>query len=200
MKVKSIAECSKWSILQYFWPALSNNWSWKPFFGLFVSGRFTQVLRIAIFWLKKWITCLEISFKNQVRIQRGGDRGSGPPPGKSQVIWVSIGNKQLDPPPLPWKKLDPPGKCWTPSGTLKNDRFLWNWPFDFCRISWGLKKKKKKKEKWQKFLSVSVHNCQLQKDNQWTVYRKKLRIRVWKVFETVCKQLRKEPFGCMFVC
>ena len=35
----------------------------------------------------------------------GGDRGSGPPPGKSQVIWVSIGNKQLD----------PPGKSWTPS-------------------------------------------------------------------------------------
>ena len=30
----------------------------------------------------------------------GGDRGSGPPPGKSQVKWVSIGNKQLDPPPL----------------------------------------------------------------------------------------------------
>ena len=31
-----------------------------------------------------------------------GDRGSGPPPppGKSQVIWVSIGNKQLDPTPL----------------------------------------------------------------------------------------------------
>ena len=27
MKVKSIAECSPWSILQYFWPALSNNWS-----------------------------------------------------------------------------------------------------------------------------------------------------------------------------
>ena len=27
------------------------------------------------------------------------------PPGKSQVIWVSIWNKQLDP---------PPGKSWTP--------------------------------------------------------------------------------------
>ena len=40
----------------------------------------------------------------QVRIQRG-DRASGPPPGKSQIIWVSIGNKQLDPPP-------PPGKCY----------------------------------------------------------------------------------------
>ena len=34
MKVKSIAECSSWSILQYFWPALSDNQSWKPNFGL----------------------------------------------------------------------------------------------------------------------------------------------------------------------
>ena len=34
MKVKSIAECSKGSILQYFWPALSDSWSWKPIFGL----------------------------------------------------------------------------------------------------------------------------------------------------------------------
>ena len=30
MKVESIAE---WSILQYFWPALRDNWSWKPIFG-----------------------------------------------------------------------------------------------------------------------------------------------------------------------
>ena len=44
----------------------------------------------------------------------GGDRGS---------IGVSIGNKQLDP---PLEKVGPPGKCWTPSGTLKNDRFLRN--------------------------------------------------------------------------
>ena len=77
--------------------------------------------------------------RSQVRIQRGG-QGVRTPPGKSQVIWVSIGSKQLDPPP--WKKLDPPPlwKYWTPSGTLKSDRFLWNWPFDFCKISWGLKK------------------------------------------------------------
>ena len=27
MKVESIAECSNWSILQYFWPALNNNLS-----------------------------------------------------------------------------------------------------------------------------------------------------------------------------
>ena len=44
MKVESIAECSLWSILQYFWPTLRDNQSWKPFFGLFESGRFTQVL------------------------------------------------------------------------------------------------------------------------------------------------------------
>ena len=44
MKVKRITECSPWSILQYFWPALSDNWSWKTIFGLFESGGFTQVL------------------------------------------------------------------------------------------------------------------------------------------------------------
>ena len=41
MKVKSIAE---WSILQYFWAVLSDNWSWKPNCGLDESGHFTQVL------------------------------------------------------------------------------------------------------------------------------------------------------------
>ena len=43
-----------------------------------------------------------------------GGKGGPDPPGKSQVIWVSIGNKQLDP---LWKMLDPPG-------TLKNGDFL----------------------------------------------------------------------------
>ena len=40
---------------------------------------------------------------------RGGDRGPDPP-GKSQVIWFSIGNKQLD----------PPGQSWTPPPPLEN--------------------------------------------------------------------------------
>ena len=74
MNVESIAECSTWSswkycrmlhleqlkvlqnatlgavesiaesILQFFWSALSDNWYWKPIFGLFESGSFTQVL------------------------------------------------------------------------------------------------------------------------------------------------------------
>ena len=56
MQVESIAECSPWSILQYFWPALSANWSWKPIFGLFESGRFTQVLLyIHNFILKQFV-------------------------------------------------------------------------------------------------------------------------------------------------
>ena len=38
-----------WSILQYFWPALRDNWSWKPIFGLFESGRFRQVI-LQYFW------------------------------------------------------------------------------------------------------------------------------------------------------
>ena len=42
MKGGSIAEC--WSISQYFWPALSDNKSWKPIFVLFGIGRYTQVL------------------------------------------------------------------------------------------------------------------------------------------------------------
>ena len=41
MKVKSIAECSPWSILQYFWHALSDSCSWKP---IDESGCFRQVL------------------------------------------------------------------------------------------------------------------------------------------------------------
>ena len=44
MKVESIAECSKGSILQYYWHALSDNWFWKLIFGLFESGHFAQVL------------------------------------------------------------------------------------------------------------------------------------------------------------
>ena len=44
MEVERIAECSHWSILQFFRPALSDNWSCKAIFGLFESRRFTQVL------------------------------------------------------------------------------------------------------------------------------------------------------------
>ena len=33
MKVESIAECSPWRILQYFLPALKDNWSWKKKIG-----------------------------------------------------------------------------------------------------------------------------------------------------------------------
>ena len=47
MKVNSIAECSPWSILQYFWPALSDIQSWKTILDFFLSDRLRQVL---LYW------------------------------------------------------------------------------------------------------------------------------------------------------
>ena len=44
MQVTSIAECSPWSILQYFWPSLNYHLSLSPLFCLFLSGRLRQVL------------------------------------------------------------------------------------------------------------------------------------------------------------
>ena len=44
MQVKSIAECSHWSILQYFRPSLSYHFSLRFLFCLFLIGRFRQVL------------------------------------------------------------------------------------------------------------------------------------------------------------
>ena len=44
MQVKSIAECSNGSILQYFQPSLSYQLSLRPLLCLFLSGRLGQVL------------------------------------------------------------------------------------------------------------------------------------------------------------
>ena len=44
MQVKSIAECSKGSILQYFRPSLSYHLSLRSLVCLFLNGRLTQVL------------------------------------------------------------------------------------------------------------------------------------------------------------
>ena len=43
MQVKSIAECSKGSILQYIQPSLKYQLSLRSLFCLFLSGGFTQV-------------------------------------------------------------------------------------------------------------------------------------------------------------
>ena len=43
--------------------------------------------------------------------------------GKAQVIWVSTGNKQLDP---PLEKVGPSWKMLDPLWDHKNDSFLWN--------------------------------------------------------------------------
>ena len=43
MKVESVAECSPWSILQYFWPELSDDRLENQFLVPFLSGRLRQV-------------------------------------------------------------------------------------------------------------------------------------------------------------
>ena len=52
---EGIAECSTWSILQYFRPSLSYRFLLRSLFCLFLSGRFTQVLLYLISrqWTKK---------------------------------------------------------------------------------------------------------------------------------------------------
>ena len=52
MQVKSIAECSKGSILQYFRPSLSYNFPLRPLLCLFLSGRLRQVL----LYMKRWLS------------------------------------------------------------------------------------------------------------------------------------------------
>ena len=49
MLVKSIAECSKGSILQYFRPSLSYHLLLRHLFCLFLSGRLRQVLLLVVF-------------------------------------------------------------------------------------------------------------------------------------------------------
>ena len=73
MNVKSIAECTPRSILH----ALSDNWSWKPIFGHFESGRVTQVL-LYIAYTKIFLNQLFCQFQKaitkkidyNVRVQR----------------------------------------------------------------------------------------------------------------------------------
>ena len=72
------------------------------------------------------------------------------PPGKSQVIWVSIGNKQLDPPAKRWtpplENVGPPLEPW---------KMIVFFEINYLTsiISWGLKKIKKKKHIVRAFLS-----------------------------------------------
>ena len=139
------------TLTQHWFNVNSTNWiradNHSPERGLiegptFLSYEFQQVL-------------IQWDWKVLRKCGSRGGTGGPDPPGKSQVIWVSIA---IGPPP-PWKKLDPPpppGKCWTPSGTLNNDRFLWNWPFDVCKISWGLKKTNKKNVVWAFFCQTDL--------------------------------------------
>ena len=72
MKVESIAECSLLSILQYFWPALSDNWSLKPFLSFwewqFYTGFTVQVKQPALSSRKE--TKYHITIENKDQTQK----------------------------------------------------------------------------------------------------------------------------------
>ena len=50
MQLKSIAKCSKGSILQYFRPALSYHMALRPLFRLFLSGRLRPVSQCGLYF------------------------------------------------------------------------------------------------------------------------------------------------------
>ena len=72
MQVKSIAECSPWSILQYFLPSLSYHLSFRFLFCLFLSCRLRQAL---LYWCPWHVTITnslyrkEEAFKPDTHIQ-----------------------------------------------------------------------------------------------------------------------------------
>ena len=112
VKVESIAECSPWSILQYFWPAWSDYWSWKPIFGLFESGSY----------------CIELN--NSLLCYMGGSRGEtmgSRTPGKSQVAIDFLRNTGKE----------PPRKAIGPLGSNCFSRKVRS---ALCEICWWLKK------------------------------------------------------------
>ena len=61
-----------WSILQYFWPALRDNWSWKSILVLFLSGRLRQVLLYRKTCEKRPLSIRpKIGFQDQVWLNAG---------------------------------------------------------------------------------------------------------------------------------
>ena len=58
MKDKSIAECPPWSILQYFWPALSNYRSWKPIFTLLFEWPLKAGFTVSLFPPNVYLSCM----------------------------------------------------------------------------------------------------------------------------------------------
>ena len=77
------------SILQYFWPALSNNRFWNPIFGVFFSGRLRQVL---LYNKIRMVYCTHeevIGFHFQIRLHFCHLANSADPT-RSYILWHLI--------------------------------------------------------------------------------------------------------------
>ena len=89
MQVKSIAECSKGSILQYFRPSLSYHLCLRPLFCLFLSGRFTQVLLYKYNHLGRLVRILSLSHTPKSLLWKRADISRGASSFKF-CLWVFI--------------------------------------------------------------------------------------------------------------
>ena len=80
MKFESIAECSTWSILQYFLPALSDNWSWKRILGV-----------LGCFWEWSFYTGFTVYSLFQVMGSKMSKTHSGDKiPNLNQSTWTNL--------------------------------------------------------------------------------------------------------------
>ena len=69
MQIKSIAECSNGSILQYFWPSLSYHLPLRHLFCLFLSGRLRPVLLYMTMYQKGWYPGVDFCSTTGLQIQ-----------------------------------------------------------------------------------------------------------------------------------
>ena len=95
-------------------PYIREDWSWNNFYSHSPPFRWIIQKGLSSVTRKKYVH--EVLVNSSADSEGGGDRGVRTPPGKSQVIWVSIRNKQLD---RPWKMLDPPWKMLDPLWNLE---------------------------------------------------------------------------------
>ena len=141
MKVESIAECSPWSILQYFWPALSDNWSLKPIFGHFESGSLTQV-SLYLWTVSCSIYCMPLNWNmfKRWRMRSGFHKKRGNPLKKgkplypySKCIWfehIGLNLELLAVIHLQFELMGPGTRCfqyqWVPTANLWVQNTIFN--------------------------------------------------------------------------
>ena len=130
LKVESTVECSPWSILQYFWPALSRSWKlifcffleW-PFYTGFTVKESALSLPLSLS-LSLSLSLCEITEKNK-KDTRYCITKQGPNTKPLQTMWATINNESTttEPPPQSYRPI---------VGVYGNVHFKFIWPFTWA--------------------------------------------------------------------